>query len=159
MTYELTNALGFEIKTCSRCGGSGQFSYNQIHGSKCYGCAGCGKQYTGRGKLVKKFWDDLCKIDPATVTVGQRIDTGMAKFTVASVDGLVKGGAWLKPDGTWEPSMHHQFTSTSGKQYTAQAGYPVKLIPQGEERERMLAQALAYQDSLTKDGKPRKKVA
>jgi hypothetical protein len=36
-------ALGF-VKTCSRCGGGGKFSYNQIHGDKCYGCSGSGKQ-------------------------------------------------------------------------------------------------------------------
>ena len=32
--------------TCSRCGGSGRFSFNLIHGSKCYGCNGTGKQKT-----------------------------------------------------------------------------------------------------------------
>lgn len=27
---------------CSRCGGSGKFSYNLIHGDMCYGCSGSG---------------------------------------------------------------------------------------------------------------------
>ena len=26
--------------TCSRCGGSGRYSFNLIHGTKCYGCGG-----------------------------------------------------------------------------------------------------------------------
>jgi hypothetical protein len=155
MTYEMTNALGFEIKTCTRCHGSGQYSFNQIDGSKCYGCSGCGKQYTGRGKLVKRFWDELCQIDPADVVVGQRIDNGMAKFTVAEVLPVTESGAVIK-DGVRIPMMFHNFKSVSGKEYSAQAGYKVRLIPQGEERERLLAQALAYQDSLTKEGKPRK---
>lgn len=32
--------------TCSRCGGSGRYSFNLIHGTKCYGCGGTGKQKT-----------------------------------------------------------------------------------------------------------------
>lgn len=31
---------------CSRCGGSGRYSFNLIHGTKCYGCNGTGKQKT-----------------------------------------------------------------------------------------------------------------
>lgn len=34
------------LYTCSRCGGSGRFSFNLMHGSKCYGCNGTGKQAT-----------------------------------------------------------------------------------------------------------------
>lgn len=30
---------GFSV-TCSRCGGSGHFSYNQVDGTLCYGCSG-----------------------------------------------------------------------------------------------------------------------
>ena len=30
-------------KTCSRCLGSGKYSYNQMDGDKCYGCGGSGK--------------------------------------------------------------------------------------------------------------------
>ena len=29
---------------CTRCGGSGHYSYNQLDGTKCYGCMGTGKQ-------------------------------------------------------------------------------------------------------------------
>lgn len=29
---------------CQRCGGSGHYSYNQMDGTKCYGCMGSGKQ-------------------------------------------------------------------------------------------------------------------
>lgn len=32
--------------TCSRCSGSGKYSFNMIHGTKCYGCNGSGKQAT-----------------------------------------------------------------------------------------------------------------
>lgn len=40
--------ITYETETCSRCGGCGKHSYNQIDGDKCYGCNGCGKQRTRR---------------------------------------------------------------------------------------------------------------
>jgi hypothetical protein len=36
-------ALGY-TKVCSRCGGTGRFSYNQIDGDRCYGCSGLERQ-------------------------------------------------------------------------------------------------------------------
>lgn len=32
--------------TCTRCNGTGRFSFNLMHGTKCYGCNGTGKQKT-----------------------------------------------------------------------------------------------------------------
>ena len=32
--------------TCTRCNGTGRYSFNLQHGTKCYGCNGTGKQYT-----------------------------------------------------------------------------------------------------------------
>lgn len=36
-------AAGFPLVTCTRCGGTGHYSYNAIDGSRCYGCSGEGK--------------------------------------------------------------------------------------------------------------------
>lgn len=36
---------GFPIGPCRRCGGSGEFSYNPVHGTMCYGCQGSGRTY------------------------------------------------------------------------------------------------------------------
>lgn len=32
--------------TCTRCNGTGRYSFNLVHGTKCYGCNGTGKQRT-----------------------------------------------------------------------------------------------------------------
>ena len=48
----MENKLGFEIETCSRCGGSGHFSYNQIDGSRCFKCGGAKVTYTKRGQAA-----------------------------------------------------------------------------------------------------------
>jgi len=36
-------ALGY-VKACGRCGGDGHYSYNQITGTRCFGCDGSGRQ-------------------------------------------------------------------------------------------------------------------
>lgn len=41
-----TDKVGFPVQECRRCGGSGHYSYNTVHGSVCYGCSGTGWQYT-----------------------------------------------------------------------------------------------------------------
>lgn len=41
--------------TCTRCNGTGRFSFNLQHGTKCYGCNGTGKQYTKPRKPTPKW--------------------------------------------------------------------------------------------------------
>ena len=38
----------FPTKTCTRCGGGGEYSYNQIDGTVCYGCNGSGKMWASK---------------------------------------------------------------------------------------------------------------
>lgn len=46
----------WENKSCSRCGGSGSYSYNAMDGSRCYGCGGTGLQLTKRGAAARAFY-------------------------------------------------------------------------------------------------------
>jgi hypothetical protein len=41
--------------TCTRCNGTGRFSFNLIHGTKCYGCQGTGQQRTKPRKPAPKW--------------------------------------------------------------------------------------------------------
>lgn len=53
----MTVGKGTDVhKPCDRCGGSGQFSYNSMDGSMCYGCYG-----DGLGAQVKD-WDDAHRL-------------------------------------------------------------------------------------------------
>lgn len=158
MTYEMTSPLGFEVKTCSRCGGSGQYSYNQIDGSRCYGCNGDKIQHTKRGKAAKLFYVESLKLMPENIKVGQRIDNGCGKYTVAEIVGVEQSGAYIK-NGVAIPMEWLVFISAQGTRVSVQMGYPVKLVPQGEEKARLVAAALAYQDTLTATGTPRKRAA
>lgn len=48
MAETLKNKYGFPVQTCTRCGGTGQFSFNMITGSTCFGCGGSGFQIKGK---------------------------------------------------------------------------------------------------------------
>jgi hypothetical protein len=46
----------FEKTECSRCGGSGRYSYNQRDGDRCWGCSGSGLMWTREdAPLVAEF--------------------------------------------------------------------------------------------------------
>ena len=49
------NGTGYRYQTepCSRCGGGGEYSYCQMHGSRCFKCGGHGVQLTRTAKRAK----------------------------------------------------------------------------------------------------------
>src|SRR5215470_11209158 len=47
--------LLFENVPCSRCGGSGHYSYCQTYGTTCFKCAGDGATLTKRGAVAQAF--------------------------------------------------------------------------------------------------------
>ena len=61
-----------EKRTCSRCGGSGNYSFNLIDGTKCYGCNGAGfvmvnvknEERNAKVKEIKRIERErVCKIN------------------------------------------------------------------------------------------------
>lgn len=46
------NKWGFPLTECQRCGGSGHYSFNPIHGTTCYGCGGTGWVVAKKAKKV-----------------------------------------------------------------------------------------------------------
>lgn len=46
----------FETEACSRCDGTGHYSYNLMHGSRCYGCNGRGWKFSKRGTAARDAW-------------------------------------------------------------------------------------------------------
>ncbi len=53
---KVTTREMFETTECSRCGGSGHYSYNTMHGSMCYGCKGRGWQLIRNGSKALDAW-------------------------------------------------------------------------------------------------------
>ncbi len=78
-------ARTFETKECSRCGGSGRYSYNSMHGDMCYGCHGKGKQITKRGSAAREIWMAIAR---PTIPV-EDVEPGMKLY----VSSMSKRGA------------------------------------------------------------------
>lgn len=136
----------FETQTCSRCGGSGNYSFNLMHGSRCYGCAGSGTVYTKRGKAARARFHDALKVEPAKVQPGWLVCwsdltlSGKQKW-VRVAD--VKVGA----DGAVT------FTSQGGNTAGIKGG-SIRAVESLAQRDAVLAEALAYQATLNpKTGK------
>src|SRR5215831_17238082 len=67
-TNPLTEA--FETTPCTRCGGSGQYSYCQMFGTRCFGCAGKGVSYTKRGHAALDHARSLRTVKAKDIKVG-----------------------------------------------------------------------------------------
>ena len=83
-----TTAEGWECQTCSRCGGSGKYSYCTQHGSKCFGCGGKGTLLTARGQAAMEMLTKSCSVRADALRPGDviRMQTlaGWGWFTVVS---------------------------------------------------------------------------
>jgi hypothetical protein len=56
--------LIYDTTECSRCGGSGEFSYNPMDGTRCFGCSGSGKQLSKKGTKAHDMWTELISKAP-----------------------------------------------------------------------------------------------
>lgn len=143
--------ITYENETCGRCGGTGQYSYNQISGTRCFGCNGKKTCLTKRGKAAKAFADTLLDLRIEQVQVGQRVThSGIYKRTTLTVESIdrAEGGKCFK-NGELHPLI---VTNLRGGDYVISgSGITVRAAPTTEQAE----QIMAYQDSLTKAGKPR----
>lgn len=75
--------LMFEEQTCSRCRGTGKYSFNMTDGDRCYGCGGIGVQLTKRGKAAQAFYRNSLMVPVSSLVPGDVIRT----------DGITRGGA------------------------------------------------------------------
>ena len=161
MTTATATTPIIETETCTRCGGSGHYSYNQITGTTCFKCGGKGTQHTRRGKAVASFLATRLATDALSVSVGDRVkyhDALVGKvhtFTIADIiEGEPTKGKSLK-DGVMVPWEQRSVTlvTQSGKKFGFGGAIPLRRVVNDEDR----AAAIAYRDSLTLAGKPRKK--
>lgn len=163
----MTKKFIFEEQTCGRCGGSGSYSYCSMYGSRCFGCGGKGVKLTKRGAAAQRFFTELASKPASEFKPGELIrmsnvttggDTYTAFETVVSVapagdkfqafsNGVRVGQDALEIVTTRKGCESSTFTSPTTM-------YRRGLT--GEEKQALVAKALAYQETLTKLGKPRK---
>ena len=68
---------GFPIVTCSRCGGGGEYLYNCVDGTMCYGCRGTGWKLAPAAvkdfKAYKAIYDAQVKVLVGNVQPGWKV--------------------------------------------------------------------------------------
>ena len=145
----LTDKLGFEMEGCSRCGGTGHYSFHLTYGTICFKCAGKTKVYTKRGHTARKFYDTLLSVPAKDLQAGQQflyeflsksfwitvteVQSGENTCLINAIDKRGDyAGMHVKPD------------------------MMIRILPTREQQQKALEQALEYQETLTKTGQPRK---
>jgi hypothetical protein len=169
----MTLKTPFEKETCGRCGGCGRYSFNQMHGSTCYGCGGKGERLTKRGAAARAVYLESCKVLARDLVVGDMIDFGGVTLggtpysrkhrieTIAPhVQRYKSGAACNDPDAPWqEAHVLHLGAMIKGVQnfITQSPDAPVRKYWPAEINDQKIAAALAYQATLSKTGKPLKR--
>jgi hypothetical protein len=139
----------FETKTCTRCGGNGRYSFNLMHGDRCYGCNGTGKQHTKRGLVARSYFFDITTALAGDVRVGWLI-----------LDDLPgKKPVWLPVLETRDDTLNAGYVtmSTRRSSYGCHRDVKTRAVPSEQALHDAMAEALAYQGTLTVTGKPSKR--
>lgn len=138
--------MGFETKVCSRCGGTGHYSYCTAYGSRCFKCQGAKYIYTAKGLAALNFFRESMEIPAGQIKVGMlhRSEPGRKWFPVIEV------GNKIASDG----DINY---STNGCTYHKNPNSMVTAIVSNDEYTEKLIEAIRFQSRLTKAGKEMKK--
>lgn len=153
----------FESKVCSRCGGSGHFSFNHKDGTMCYGCSGTGSMLTKRGMAASKFFQESLTLPASDLLVGMKIKESTLSKKFIVIQNIHCGtdkelgkkfdtSYLLGPDGDRQMVLIDSGSSMI-------KFYPetrVRVFHTDEQKQEKLQIALEYQSSLTKNGTKRK---
>jgi len=163
-----------ETTTCTRCGGSGRYSYNMRDGDRCYGCGGRGVNYTKRANAARSLFIELRAQPLASFNTGD-----LARYTpsmraertvqIASEPVETKSGSYGKnADGSInhdDLTYYHGVTLSWGKpekrrgeQRMFMPGNPPTFgaVVSDELHNRASDLIIEYQNLLTKQGCIRK---
>ncbi len=148
--------IEFEKTSCGRCGGGGRYSFNLMHGDRCYGCGGTGLALTKRGKLARAKLIELQQRPVADLKVGEFIwydpyplSGRVGWYTIDSIkpDTLNEGMVILNISRGGKGGCHWGMHLTS----------TMRSVASQASLDAAISEATAYQASLGVNGKPLKK--
>ena len=158
----------FENETCSRCHGTGEYSYCAYYGKTCFKCHGSKVVLTKRGAAAQRFLDQLQTVSIKDLKVGALIEcTGVTngnglfryKAPVVSIgpSDQVKHVS-SSTNGVPNPTVEYMLIKTEHPKFGAGGlntpdNTTVRIWQNTKEN---IAKALEYQANLTKTGTPRK---
>jgi ribosomal protein L40E len=143
----------FENVTCTRCGGTGKYSWNPIELDRCRKCGGSGFCFTKRGQAAFQHY-----LASQNVAV-EELEAGMFIWDT------IKNNRWVRIESIGRSAscailngqhVHYIEIETSRATHCVFPETTVRAVKNEEQRKQQLAQALEYQATLTKTGKPAK---
>lgn len=129
----------FENIPCTRCGGTGHYSFNLMYGTVCFRCGGKKWEYTKRGKVAHDYYESMLTVLAKDITPGMYLWDGMSR--------------------SWQlvQEVTHEWIKTDKMMWGCAPETPFRRKPRdAEEYQTLLQKALDYQAGLTKTGKPKK---
>ncbi len=96
----------YDTQECGRCGGTGKFSYNEMHGDTCYGCNGTGISRTPDAKkavaIITKAIEEHESVPASEIQPGDTIwDSWNRRYRV--VNSISQDGGGRMVNGTLVP--------------------------------------------------------
>lgn len=140
--------MRFEREVCKRCDGSGSYSFNLKDGRKCYGCNGKGDKLTKRGKAANAWFANNNTIKAGDAKVGQVVYDSFNKFKILEIKQGVNGNGY---------DTVSFIVDANGYSHSYGAEYDLRVKLSVDDHEELLAAAIEFQNTLTKQGIPRKK--
>ncbi len=147
----------FETETCSRCGGSGEYSYCEMHGRTCFKCHGKTVTLTKRAQIAHAWEQRQNLILASTVTVGMRIKALGVTLTVREIGEGCRSKSMR--DGVWIENPPHIALQGQTHGVHVMPDTEVQFIRSHADQVALRLRAIEYQNSLTKAGTPRKVAA
>jgi len=151
--------LLFENRVCSRCMGSGEYSYCSMYGRTCFKCAGAGAVLTARGRVAQAFLNKARMAKASEFKVGDSyLYEGIPGFSrsewvkITEIRPTANGNGELDFVGVNKKGETTGFNGLT-------AATELRKARTKEELAAMKAAALEFQASLTKAGTPRKRKA
>jgi|SRR5688572_8008760 len=154
MTVKPAPKTAFETTVCTRCRGTGNYSYCTMYGTTCFKCGGAGHYITKRGQAAHNWMMKKREIRMGDVVVGQRVYIrGVGRFNVVAA-GFCQ--SWATNNITGERRQMYEIRGAKIGGYVATVDAIIHIVPSPEVAAEQIAEAVAYQATLTKSGAPRK---
>lgn len=152
----MAKKLLFESKTCSRCGGCGEYSYCTMYGSVCFKCHGAGVVLTKRGRAAQTWLNAQKKKLGSELKVGETI----------LIDGIpgFRASKWATITAISGEGKDHKIEAEGknggeGATLNGFGNIEVRVAQTKERLAELRAEGLAFQATLTKTGTVKKRKA
>lgn len=158
----MATKLLFESTSCGRCGGSGPYGPTCVYGGKCFKCCGRGMVLTKRGHAAQLYYASLREKPVEDIKAGDLVlyeGYTAGSLTVPNRWCVVTKDAYLnEKSGCFSGGVEHPrvMVETDYCNFQQAPGGTMIRGMTAEEKIEIKAKALAYQETLTKTGIPRK---